>query len=73
MDFARTSARYLDEINHEAKIFVVKNAIDTFDAPGHDRLEWMDIAQKVMQQAGIIIVEDINELEEKEKQLSLKF
>lgn len=71
MDFARSLSRYLDEINHDAKIFVVKNAIDTFDAPGHSRDEWLDIALKVMKQAGVIYVEDINELEEKEKQYRL--
>ena len=71
MDFARTYARFLDEINREAKIFVVRNAIDTFDAPGHNREEWMDIAEKVMTQAGIIYVDNIEELEEKEKQLQL--
>ena len=69
MDFARTYARYLDELNKEAKIFVVKNAIDTFDAPGHNRNEWLDIAYKVMEQAGIILVNDIEELEQKEKTL----
>ena len=73
MDFARTNARFLDEINRQVKIFVVRKAIDTFDAPGHDRLEWMAIAEKVMQQAGIEVVEDIEELEEKEKQYRLKF
>ena len=71
MDFARTLARYLDELNHDAKIFVVRNAIDTFDAPGHDRKEWLDIAEKVMTQAGIEYVENIEELEEKEKQYKL--
>lgn len=71
MDFARTYARYLDLINHEAKLFVVKNAIDTFDAPGHDRKEWTNIALKVMEQAGIEVVENIEHLEEREKQLGL--
>lgn len=71
MDFARTYARYLDEINHQAKLFVVKNAIDTYDAPGHNREEWMDIALKVMEQAGIEIVENFEELEEKERELKL--
>jgi len=71
MDFARTNARFLDEINSEAKIFVVKNAIDTFDAPNHNREEWMRIAEMVMTQAGIEMVEDIKELEEKEKQYNI--
>ncbi len=72
MDFARTYARYLDQINHEAKLFVVRNAIDTFDAPGHNREEWIDIALKVMAQAGIEVVENVEELEEKEKALGLR-
>lgn len=71
MDFARTYSRYLDEINKEAKIFVVENAIDTFDAPNHNRVEWLEIARKVMEQAGIIIVPDIEALERKEKELKL--
>lgn len=71
MDFARTNARFLDEINKDAKIFVVKNAIDTFDAPDHNRIEWLDIAFKVMAQAGIELVDNIEELEEKEKQYKL--
>lgn len=72
MDFARTYARYLDQINKEAKLFVVKNAVDTFDVPGHDRDEWLDIAYKVMAQAGIMVVESYEELEEKEKILGLR-
>ena len=72
MDFARTYARYLDQINKEIKLFVVKNAVDTFDAPGHDRNEWLDIAYKVMAQAGITVVESYEELEEKEKTLGLR-
>lgn len=72
MDFARTNARFLDQINKQVKLFVVKNAIDTFDAPGHNREEWMEIACKVMNQAGIEVVENISELEEREKILGLK-
>ncbi|MCI8574874.1 MAG: cysteine hydrolase [Bacilli bacterium] len=72
MDFARTYARYLDQINKEVKLFVVKNAIDTFDAPGHNRQEWLDIAYKVMAQAGIHVVENYEELEAKEKTLGLR-
>lgn len=71
MDFARTNARFLDQINKEAKLFVVKSTIDTFDAPGHDREEWIDIACRVMQQAGIEVVENVEHLEEREKQLGL--
>ena len=71
MDFARTFSRYLDEINRRAKIFVVENTIDTYDSLEHNREEWMDIAKKVMTQAGIIMVSNIDELERKEKELGL--
>lgn len=71
MDFARTFSRYLDEINRRAKIFVVENTIDTYDSLEHNREEWMDIAKKVMTQAGIIMVPNIEELERKEKKLGL--
>lgn len=71
MDFARTFSRYLDEINRRAKIFVVENTIDTYDSLEHNRKEWMDIAKKVMTQAGIIMVPNIEELERKEKELGL--
>ncbi len=67
MDFGRTQLRFLDEINRDVVMFVVKSCIDTFDAPGHDREEWLNIAYKVLAQAGSIIVEDVDELEEKEK------
>lgn len=71
MDFARTFSRYLNEINRRAKIFVVENTIDTYDSLDHNREEWMDIAKKVMTQAGIIMVPNIEELERKEKELGL--
>lgn len=67
MDFGRTQLRFLDEINRDVVMFAVKSCIDTFDAPGHDREEWLDIAYKVLAQAGAIIVEDVEELKEKEK------
>ena len=72
MDFGRTLARYLDEINREAVMFLVKNACDTYDAPDHNKDEWNDIAYRVLQQAGVIIVDDIDELEEQERRLVLK-
>ena len=71
MDFARTNARYLDQINKRVKLFVVKSTIDTFDAPNHNRDEWIDIACKVMSQAGIEVVENVNALEKREKELGL--
>ena len=69
MDFGRTLLRYLDEINHDLKVFVVKSCIDTFDVPGHNREEWLEIAYKVLEQAGAIVVEDVEDLKGKVKQL----
>ena len=69
MDFGRTLLRYLDEINHDLKVFVVKSCIDTFDAPGHNREEWLEIAYKVLEQAGAVVVEDVDDLKGKVKQL----
>lgn len=71
MDFARTNARFLDQINKDVKLFVVKSTIDTFDAPNHNREEWLDIACKVMNQAGIEVVENVEHLNKREKQLGL--
>ena len=71
MDFARTNARFLDQINKKVKLFAVKSTIDTFDAPGHSKEEWTEIAYKVMSQAGIEIVENVEQLEEREKELGL--
>ena len=53
-------------------MFIVKNAVDTFDAPGHDKEEWTNMAFKFLEQAGAIIVSDIDELEVKEKELKLR-
>ena len=69
MDFGRTLLRYLDEINHDLKVFVVKSCIDTFDAPGLNREEWLEIAYKVLEQAGAVVVEDVEDLKGKVKQL----
>lgn len=71
LDFARTLARFLDEINHRAKLFVVKSTIDTYDAPGHNRDEWTRMALMFMEQAGIEVVENVEHLEEREKSLGL--
>lgn len=70
MDFARTYARYMDEINHKTKLYVIGNAVDTFDGPNHNREEWKKIARMVMEQAGITYLNNFEEL--KEKTLCLK-
>lgn len=71
LDFAKTLARYLDDINKNIKIFVVASACDTFDAPGHDREEETRIAYHSLSAAGIEVVQNFEELEEREKVLGL--
>ena len=71
MDFVRTYARFMDEINRKVKLFVVGNTVDTFDGPGHNRDEWKKIARMVMEQAGVVYVDSFEELKEKEKTLVL--
>lgn len=72
MDFVRTYARYLDEINRKVNLFVVASTTDTFDAPNHNREEWEKIARMVMEQAGVIYVDNFEELKIKEQTLSLE-
>ena len=71
MDFVRTYARYLDEINRKVNLFVIEDAVDTFDSANHSRSEWKRIARMVMEQAGVIYVKDYAEFKEKEKVLML--
>ena len=71
-DFGRTYSRYLDELNKEATLFIVKNASDTYDAKDHNREEWTNMALKFLIQAGFIVVNDTNELEKYERKLKLK-
>ena len=71
LDFVRTLARYMDEINHKVKIFVVASACDTFDAPGHNRDEEIERAYHMMEAAGVEVVESFEALEKREKELKL--
>lgn len=71
MDFARTLARYLDEINLHVHIFLVAEACDTYEAPGHSRDEETQIAYHVMQTAGVEVVANLEELEKRERELGL--
>lgn len=72
MDFARTYSRYMDEINRPVKMFVLENAVDTFDAKNHNREHWKSIAREVMGSAGIQYVKDMEELKSEERKLKLR-
>lgn len=45
-----------DEINKRVKITIPKNAVETYDAPNHNRDEYNNMAFKFMEQAGIKLV-----------------
>ena len=45
-----------DEINKRVKIIIPKNAVETYDAPNHNRDEYNNMAFKFMEQAGIKLV-----------------
>lgn len=47
---------YFDQNDRRVKIIVPINAVETYDAPNHNRDEYNDIAFKLMTQAGIQLV-----------------
>lgn len=50
---------YFDEKDREVKITIPKNAVETYDGLNHNREEYNAIAFKLMQQAGIHLIETI--------------
>ena len=47
---------YFDQKDRNITITVPKNAVETYDAPNHNREEYNEIAFKLMKQAGINLV-----------------
>ncbi len=45
-----------NQLNRKVEVIVPKNAMDTYDAPWHNRDEYNDISYKLMNQAGIQLV-----------------
>lgn len=50
---------YFDEKDRDIKITIPKNAVETYDAPYHNRDEYNQMAFKLMAQAGINLVESL--------------
>ena len=50
---------YFDQKDRNITITVPKNAVETYDAPNHNRDEYNEIAFKLMVQAGINLVDSI--------------
>jgi nicotinamidase-related amidase len=53
MNLAIPLQNYFDQTNNRVKVIVPKNAVETFEVPGHNRNEWNEMAFRFMNQAGI--------------------
>lgn len=62
---------YFDQQNRDVNIFAVKNAIGNINSK--DKAYQDEAAYYLMESNGIIVVNDLKELEEKEKSLNLDF
>lgn len=56
MNLAIPLQNYFDQHDRDVKIIVPENAVETYDAPWHNREEYRDSAFKFMSQAGIQLV-----------------
>lgn len=68
LNFAIPLKNYFNQNNKSIKIYVVKDATETYDSATHNREEYNEMAYKLMSQAGIKIVKNIDELEREEKE-----
>ena len=50
---------YFDQKDREIKITIPKNAVETYEGPNHKRKEYNEMAFKLMEQAGIHLVENL--------------
>lgn len=72
LNFLIPLINYFNQINREITIFAVKNGLETYNIPGfHDAEYYNKIAYELMAQSGIRIVENLEELESKERELGL--
>lgn len=51
---------YFDQMDKDIKITVPTNAVETYDAPNHNRDKYNNMAFKLMEQAGIQLVKKYN-------------
>ena len=72
LNFLIPLKNYLNQINCDIPVIAIKSAMETYNAPTHNREYYNKIAYDLMQQAGIIVLEDYKEYEEKEKEILLK-
>ncbi|MGN1227865.1 MAG: cysteine hydrolase family protein [Christensenellales bacterium] len=58
LNLALPLTNYFDELNKKVDIIVPKSAVETFDASYHKRDEYNEIAFKIMNQAGVKVLDD---------------
>lgn len=67
LNFLIPLKNYFNQLNLDINVFAVQSAIETYHhAVLHDRDYYNKIAYDLMKQAGIIVVQDFEELEQKE-------
>ena len=55
MNLAIPLVNYFDELNRNIEVEVIEDAVETYDAPYHNRKEYNEISLKLMKQAGVKI------------------
>ena len=53
LNLAIPLTNYFDQSNREVSVLVDKNAVETYDAPCHNRYEYNEMSFKLLKQAGI--------------------
>lgn len=56
MNLAIPLKNYFNEYNREVDIYIPENAVETYEAPNHNRDEYNEMAFKLMNQSGIKLV-----------------
>lgn len=59
LDLAVPLANYFDQMNDNREVIVLQDAVETYDAPWHNRDEYNDMAFKIMNQEGIRLVKTL--------------
>ena len=56
--FAKPLKNYINENDLDMEVVIYKDAVETYDAPNHNRKEYNEIAFKIMEQNGIKIIKE---------------
>lgn len=56
LNFAIPLVCYFDQNNRKVKVTVYKDAVETYNAPNHNRDEYNEMAFKLMKQAGVNVI-----------------